>query len=781
MIPGTIPLSGVIAPSATSDTYPVTDAVYGIDGLRNVLDTTERNNIPTPRRREGMLVGITSTGDYWRLNPSPWLGDDSDWSLAYNLLSPLTSGFANNATSGYIPVSDGVDINNSLIYDDGTNIGINTTSPLAPLDVRGGNFLGITSYLIDAGASAGLALGYGAGLGIISTNGGSTDLTFNINWTTEWMRLTDAGNFGIGTTGPGAKLTVRGAGDGYDAMISFLNNSSTSKLLWFSNGELHIDSGSGFETAKHTSGRWDFPNTITIGGPVNTGAERLQLKGFSNDASYYSFKVTNSDDDNVFSIRDDGFIGIGRDTGYTNALSKFTLRTGYLWAEFFDAIDGNTGLIIRKDNDIATAARIGTRAGLADGDAARDNSIGFDNATGYLAIGGYGYAAQKFEFSLNSRNNNAQEKFAITCGLHTINTGANIYFYGAANSASQTVFTYGAIQTYKENAIDTNTKAYMKFLVNNGTTETEYLRITSNGVINLKGVRALSINNNAVVENAFFGENAGNDTMTGIANTGIGFNCLPALTSGRLNTTMGARAGEAIEDGEGNTAIGVECLQTNISGFNNTAMGYQALHFNLADGNTAFGVDALFTNSTGTNNTAIGGNALVSNSIGIDNVAIGFNALGGTTGSFNTGTGAYAMYSNGDGTQNVAYGLQSMYSNTTGSFNTVYGTNAMYLGNGSYNVCIGFESGHYETGSNKLFIDNATRASEADGRLKALIYGVFDASETNQYLAFNAQVIAMPYIPTGIAGVGIGELYMDTAANIDATAGASLYVARRIS
>ena len=68
------------------------------------------------------------------------------------------------------------------------------------------------------------------------------------------------------------------------------------------------------------------------------------------------------------------------------------------------------------------------------------------------------------------------------------------------------------------------------------------------------------------------------------------------------------------------------------------------------------------------------------------------------------------------------------------------GYSAGYVGNGSGNVCVGYAAGAYETGSNKLFIDNDARASESDARAKALIYGVFAAAVANQYLTFNAKV-----------------------------------------
>ena len=51
VIPGVIPVTGFIGPTDDQDVYAVTDARYGVDGLRNVADSTDRNAIPFERRR----------------------------------------------------------------------------------------------------------------------------------------------------------------------------------------------------------------------------------------------------------------------------------------------------------------------------------------------------------------------------------------------------------------------------------------------------------------------------------------------------------------------------------------------------------------------------------------------------------------------------------------------------------------------------------------------------------------------------------------------------------
>ena len=62
LIPGSVPLTGVIAPTDSTDTFPVIDPQYGVDGLRNVNNIQEMLAIPPKRRRLGMMVGVGITG-----------------------------------------------------------------------------------------------------------------------------------------------------------------------------------------------------------------------------------------------------------------------------------------------------------------------------------------------------------------------------------------------------------------------------------------------------------------------------------------------------------------------------------------------------------------------------------------------------------------------------------------------------------------------------------------------------------------------------------------------
>lgn len=89
----------------------------------------------------------------------------------------------------------------------------------------------------------------------------------------------------------------------------------------------------------------------------------------------------------------------------------------------------------------------------------------------------------------------------------------------------------------------------------------------------------------------------------------------------------------------------------------------------------------------------------------------------------NAATGYMASYSNTSGSFNTAYGSYANYYNEEGDKNTIIGYGAgrggTSLHNKSGNVFLGYKAGYYETGDNKLYIENSNSTTP-------LIYGEFD-------------------------------------------------------
>lgn len=160
--------------------------------------------------------------------------------------------------------------------------------------------------------------------------------------------------------------------------------------------------------------------------------------------------------------------------------------------------------------------------------------------------------------------------------------------------------------------------------------------------------------------------------------------------------------------------------------------------------------------TTGYSNLAIGTQSLYSNTAGHSNLAIGYQSLKtNVTGYGNIGIGYQSLYFNTNH-KNTAIGFLASVGNTSGASNTAIGYNALVANQtGAGNIALGASAGYYETGSNKLFIDNAERASEADGRVKALIYGVFDAAIANQLVRLNG-VLELTSIKSGSTQANAG-------------------------
>lgn len=106
----------------------------------------------------------------------------------------------------------------------------------------------------------------------------------------------------------GNTVSIKGLGVGYNALLSLTDSDSISKLIMFDNGETYFDEGTAFRTVKHTSGRWDFPNTVSIGQPTVSGNERVIIKGSGTTLGTSALLIQNSATAELFKVLDNGSI-----------------------------------------------------------------------------------------------------------------------------------------------------------------------------------------------------------------------------------------------------------------------------------------------------------------------------------------------------------------------------------------------------------------------------------------------------------------------------------------
>ncbi len=160
--------------------------------------------------------------------------------------------------------------------------------------------------------------------------------------------------------------------------------------------------------------------------------------------------------------------------------------------------------------------------------------------------------------------------------------------------------------------------------------------------------------------------------------------------------------------GTSNAFVGISAGNFSMTGYRNAGIGWGVLRNNtLGKDNTACGYSALYINSQGIENCAFGSIALANNSTGNNNVAIGFGALEqSTTGSSNAACGAFALFANTVGHDNTALGAGALQTDTTGILNTAIGAYAdVTTGNLSNATAIGY--GALVNASNKIRLGNA--------------------------------------------------------------------------
>ncbi|ETB63582.1 TPA: hypothetical protein DIC38_02640 [Candidatus Nomurabacteria bacterium] len=240
----------------------------------------------------------------------------------------LTNPVTGTGTLNYVPkfTATGTTIGNSLIFDNGTNVGIGTTTLTEKLTISGNIDLPATNnwrYIKNSATNGGLRIGTGNSSGVytdgIEVSSGGSYVKLNHN-TTVTGNLYTTGNVGIGTTAPLSALNVAGltginwvtAGNSY-GLVTIGTQGTMGGALWVNTPSLNASNASGLGI----TGSYD-ASKVSV---VNVNAYGVYAATYGSALAFSTSNGTALSE--WMRIDKNGNVGIGT----TNPSARLTIQT----------------------------------------------------------------------------------------------------------------------------------------------------------------------------------------------------------------------------------------------------------------------------------------------------------------------------------------------------------------------------------------------------------------------------------------------------------------------
>ena len=707
----------------------------GTDFNISSVGTTHTFNIPTA---SAVNRGLLSSADWTTFNSKP----------------------SGTGTTNYVSKFTGAStLGNSQIFDNGTNVGIVTASPSYNLDINGtlrsvndayfattsggvsigststgGAKLNITNGDFQMSPTYKLILASTTGQIYLRATSGTGDLQMFTNFA-ERMRITNAGNVGIGTTTPSVLLDVNG-----ETRIRTINNFSgapTFLLTTDANGVIQKSTTAPVTGSGTTNYVPKFTGSTAVGNSqifdngTNVGIGNISPSFLLDVSGQGRYTSTLADVLRILSTNaNGGFIALQTSTiaplllGFGNTLAaSATINEGAIRFASGEALHITEGSTTR-------ALFRGTKLLL---------NTTTDAGAYALQVNGNGYYVGHIDINASGQTHR------ITNRYQSGTTGSNIFIGTNATSLSGT--------TGNQSSLNTSVGISALNVLTTGAQNTAV------------GQGSLALLTTGDQNNAF-GQRALANATTASSNVAVGYQAL-------LNTNANF-----------NTAIGTDAMQANTSGIQNAAFGGISLFSNTTGNfNVAAGMYALRYITTGSNNIGLGYSAgaltasLANNQTSNSSIYIGYDTKSSASGNSNEIVIGHQAVGNGSNTTTI--GNSSTTTTIIPAGNVGIGTSSptqkLYVsGNGIFNAASGNVYTQVESGSNTI-------ALGSDGT-KHFIYGTqnipLDISTNGSprmRIANNGEVIIDPAGAFTDAGSYVlqayGSIYNTTGAVFAATSG----------
>ena len=579
-----------------------------------------------------------------------------------------SSSLGGNGTNNYLSKWQSTySLTNSLVYDNGTNVGIGTSNPLHTLEIAGtasasgavtlGKTLGVTgattlSDTLQVGGAANFlsTLGVSGATTLSSTVGitGNTTIGGNLNVNGSGNSYFSAGNVGIGTTNPTNKLEIFNPSG--TAVLKMTGNSGVSQVNLSGRLILTGDDGSGYgEVQGYTS----YGLLLNKGGGA-VGIGYGSLSGTTGKLlvnGNVGIGTTNPSAKLEVSSATAGDIATFGETQYSNSLR---IRSSGTEGIYLTAVGASKSMYIQTNNGVNTNLELDPYAGKVGVGGSPTNAAGRLQVFGGMSVGSYaGNAGAPTNGLIVSGN----------VGIGTTNPTAPLYVkIGGGGNFAFFEGQYSTINLNNDSAggmISTNNSA-----LRIGTNYSANLRMATDGSVGIGGINA---NNNPLYVAS------GGNVGVGTTNPGQPLE-IASLNQGlRMRYGTSATYGDITYDGGGAGSFR----------FTPTGSGFSVFSGNVGIGTTNPGYKLDVNGDIKSNNLYIAGNGFVG-------VQGGYNIglyLGNST-SLTGGSGPLSFNQDGSTRMAINDGGFAMV-DVSGSLRS---TGGAYFGTTSGNVGIGTTS-----------------------------------------------------------------------------------------